>query len=147
MVQSATGTAPTPPSDGPHDLILNPSTAPQIWQRSGMLTRLADLKGVFKDGYTPEEIRSVFGRISDEGGPYLVCVWDYADDAGYGGNSQFYAEDDAGNFFEVRLEIHRWLSGELETPGAVDTWVCAPVAEPTDFPVSDDFHNYARSGD
>ncbi|WP_371591205.1 hypothetical protein [Streptomyces sp. NBC_00470] len=28
-------------------------------------------------------------------------------------------------------------------PGAVDMWVCAPVADPIEFAVSDDFHNYA----
>jgi hypothetical protein len=31
------------------------------------------------------------------------------------------------------------------TPDPLDTWVCAPVDEPTEFPVTDDFHNYARA--
>ncbi|MER7223329.1 hypothetical protein [Streptomyces rubradiris] len=109
------------------------------------LADLADLYGRFEDGYGPDDIRAVFGRIHAEGGPYLVCVWDYADEYGFGGDSQFYAEDADGRLFEVQPDIHRWLSGWQETPGAVDTWVCAPVSEPTEFPVSDDFHNYART--
>ncbi|MFE7443811.1 hypothetical protein ACFU7X_25560 [Streptomyces chartreusis] len=111
-----------------------------------LLTDIADLRGRFEDGYTPEDIRAVFGRIYDEGGPYLVCVWDSADEHGFGGNSQFYAENDDGDLFEVQPDIHRWLSGQQETPGAVDGWVCAPVAEPIEIAASDDFHNYARSG-
>ncbi|GGO98346.1 hypothetical protein [Wenjunlia tyrosinilytica] len=108
------------------------------------MTQLADLHGAFEIGYSADEVRSVFGRIAEEGGPYLVCVWDYADEYGFGGNSQFYAEGEDGGLFEVQPDLHLWLSGQQETPGPLDTWVCAPVAEPTEFPVSDDFHNYAR---
>ncbi|MFF4699891.1 hypothetical protein [Streptomyces chattanoogensis] len=110
-----------------------------------LLTRLADLRGRFNDGYTADDVRSVFGRISNEGGPYLVCLWDNADEYGFDGNSQFYAETE-GAFYEISPDIHQWLSGAQETPGPVETWVCAPVAEPFEFAVSDDFHNYARSG-
>jgi len=123
------------------DWITTPQATPDL------LTQLADLRGRFEDGYSPDDVRSVFGHIRDAGGPYLVCVWDYADDAGFGGNSQFYAEDEEGDFFEVQPDIYRWLSGEQETPGPVDTWVCEPVSEPFEFAVSDDFHNYAKSGD
>ncbi|MFF0170256.1 hypothetical protein [Streptomyces prasinus] len=110
-----------------------------------LLERIADLHGRFEDGYSADGIRTVFGRIYDEGGPYLVCVWEYADAYGFGGNSEFYAEGEDGDLFEVQPDIHRWLSGQQETPGPVDTWVCAPVTEPTEFPVTDDFHNYARA--
>ncbi|GAA2967885.1 hypothetical protein [Kitasatospora cinereorecta] len=109
------------------------------------LTQLAELHGTFERGYSADDVRSVFGRIADEGGPYLVCVWEYADEYGFGGNSEFYAEGEDGDLFEVQPDIHRWLSGQQETPGPLDTWVCAPVTEPTEFPVSDDFHNYARA--
>ncbi|MEU6680864.1 hypothetical protein [Streptomyces sp. NPDC046925] len=109
-----------------------------------LVAELADLRGRFEDGYTPEGIRSVFGRIQDAGGPYLVCVWEYADAFGFGGNSEFYAET-AGGFYEVSPDIHGWLSGDLETPGAPDTWVCAPLSQPLEFTVTDDFHNYART--
>ncbi|MBD0844275.1 hypothetical protein [Streptomyces sp. TRM68416] len=110
-----------------------------------VLSEIADLHGRFEDGYSADGIRTVFGRIYDEGGPYLVCVWEYADEYGFGGNSEFYAEGEDGDLFEVQPDIHRWLSGQQETPGPLDTWVCAPVTEPTEFPVSDDFHNYART--
>ncbi|MFI9186831.1 hypothetical protein ACIGXG_31950 [Streptomyces goshikiensis] len=109
------------------------------------LFAIADLRGRFEDGYSADGIRSVFGRIYDEGGPYLVCVWEYADAYGFGGSSHFYAEDEDGVFFEVQPDIHQWLSGRQETPGPVDGWICAPAADATEFPVSDDFHNYART--
>ncbi|MEV7535431.1 hypothetical protein [Streptomyces hydrogenans] len=107
------------------------------------LFAIANLRGRFEDGYSADGIRSVFGRIYDEGGPYLVCVWEYADEYGFGGSSQFYAEDEDGALFEVQPAIHQWLSGQQEAPGPVAEWICAPAAEPTEFPVSDDFHNYA----
>ncbi|MFD8415448.1 hypothetical protein ACFV2Q_27420 [Streptomyces sp. NPDC059650] len=109
-----------------------------------LLERMADLGGRIKDGYSASDIRAVFERICYDGGPYLVCVWEYADENGFGGSSQFYAEDEEGDLFEIRPDIYRWLSGQQETPGPVDTWICEPAAEPTEFPVSDDFHNYAR---
>ncbi|MEU9535891.1 hypothetical protein AB0D00_26730 [Streptomyces sp. NPDC048213] len=106
---------------------------------------LRDLHGRFADGYSADSIRSTFGRIEEAGGPFLVCVWDYADEYGFGGNSRFYAETENGDHFEVSPDIHQWLSGELKIPGPMTSWVCAPVAAPTDLPVSDDFHNYART--
>ncbi|WP_052433043.1 hypothetical protein [Streptacidiphilus carbonis] len=111
----------------------------------GLLADIADLHGRFEDGYSADDIRAVFGRIYDEGGPYLVCVWDHVDEYGFGGNSQFYAEEWDGGLFEVQPDIYRWLSGQQETPGPPGSWLCAPVAEPTEFPGSDDFHNYARA--
>ncbi|WP_446041122.1 hypothetical protein [Streptomyces sp. SID1121] len=124
----------------------NEWTLPDPTEEQGdVLAEIADLYGRFEDGYSADGIRTVFARIYDEVGVDLVCVWDYADEYGYGGNSEFFAEDEDGALFEVQPDIHLWLSGKRETPGPVDTWVCAPVTEPTDVPVSDDFHNYART--
>ncbi|MFI8200391.1 hypothetical protein ACIF6K_28355 [Streptomyces sp. NPDC085942] len=105
---------------------------------------IADLHGRFADGYTPEGIRDAFARIHEAGGPFLVCVWDYADDAGFGGSSQFYAETGNGELFEVEPDVHLWLSGQMELPAPMCNWVRGP-AGPADFPVTDDFHNYARA--
>ncbi|MFE1075136.1 hypothetical protein ACFW5W_28455 [Streptomyces sp. NPDC058783] len=121
-----------------------PPTEEQI-EAEDMLERIADLHGRFADGYSADGIRTVFGRIFDEDGPYLVCVWEYADKHGFGGNSEFYVEDDDFNLFEVHPDVHHWLTGQRDTPGPVASWTCAPVAERTDFPVTDDFHNYARA--
>ncbi|THA53249.1 hypothetical protein [Streptomyces sp. A1136] len=109
------------------------------------LAEIAELHGAFEHGYGADDIRNVFGRIYDAGGPYLVCVWDIADEYGFGGNSEFYAEDEDGSLFEVQPDIHLWLAGEQETPGPVHTWICARVREVVDFPATDDRHNYART--
>jgi hypothetical protein len=118
-----------------------PAPAP----RADALAQLTDLRGRFEGGYSADDIRAVFGRIYDAGGPYLVCVWEYADDAGFGGASQFYFESFDGTLFEIRPDIYRWLSGQQETPGPVSAWMGAHVYEPEEFPVTDDFHNYART--
>ena len=121
-----------------------PATADGLTpQQRDALAEIADLRGRFKDGYSAEDIRTVFSRIYDAGGPYLVCVWDYADEAGFGGNSQFYVEDDNGDFHEAQPDVHQWLSGQQETPEPFVGWVGAP-ATPIDYSVSDDFHNYGR---
>lgn len=109
-----------------------------------VLAALAHLRGRFAWGYGSDEISTVFGAIHEEGGPILVCVWDYADAYGYGGDSRFYAEGEDGTHFEIQPDVHQWLSGQLDTPGPVDTWVCAPVEEQVQFPGADGFYNYAR---
>ncbi|MEU8893676.1 hypothetical protein [Streptomyces sp. NPDC048442] len=137
-------------------LTLHPDSSPEALEAVGspgtpdpegpreVLAELTDLHSRFADGYTAEDIRAVFGRIHDAGGPCLVCVWNYWDEDGAGGDSEFYAEDEEGTFFEVQPDVYRWLSGQQATPGPVESWVCAPVAGPTEFPASDDCHNYAR---
>ncbi|MGY3341140.1 hypothetical protein ACVW0K_007333 [Streptomyces filamentosus] len=109
----------------------------------GLPADIADLHGAFEHGYGADDVRTVFGRISDAGGPYLVCVWDFADDHGFGGNSEFYAEADNGVLLELQPDVYRWLAGEQEDPGPLSAWTCAPVPELTEFATSDDFHNYA----
>ncbi|MGW2109919.1 hypothetical protein [Streptomyces sp. NPDC001948] len=118
-------------------------TTPQI--TPDPLIQLAELNGTFAFGYGADDVRSVFGRIADQGGPRLVCVWEYADDYGYSGNSIFYVEDEDGGLFEVNPDVHRWLRGQQETPGPLDTWTGPRAYEPEEFPISDDLHNYARA--
>ncbi|MER8233129.1 hypothetical protein [Streptomyces sp. NPDC094049] len=110
-----------------------------------LLTDLADLHGSFEHGYSADDIRRVFGRIGDAGGPYLVCVWELADDYGFGGNSEFYAEDENGHLSEIQPDVYGWLTGEQETPGPVDTWVCARVTGLAEFAATDDRHNCAKT--
>ncbi|MEW1639323.1 hypothetical protein AB0469_35375 [Streptomyces sp. NPDC093801] len=106
---------------------------------------LAELHGAFEHGYGADDIRRVFGRINDEGGPYLVCVWDIADDYGFGGNADFYAEDEECKLFELKPDVYRWLTGQQDSPGPLDTWVGAHVPELVEFAATDDRHNYART--
>ncbi|MET9324091.1 hypothetical protein ABZX75_28570 [Streptomyces sp. NPDC003038] len=106
---------------------------------------IADLRGAFEHGYGATDIRNVFGRIYDAGGPYLVCVWEVADDYGFGGNAQFYAEDDACRLFELRPDVYRWLTGQQENPGPIDTWIGAHRPELVEFAATDDCHNYAQT--
>ncbi|GAA1590627.1 hypothetical protein [Streptomyces globosus] len=108
-----------------------------------LLAEIAELHGAFEHGYGADDIRNVFGRIYDTGGPYLVCVWEVADDCGFGGKSEFYAEDEDGDLFEVRPDLYLWLTGQKGTPGPIDTWVGPHVPDLREFAATDDRHNYA----
>ncbi|MEV6404002.1 hypothetical protein AB0M58_13790 [Streptomyces bobili] len=109
-----------------------------------VLEKIADLKGRFTDGYTPEDINGVFARIEEAGGPSLVCAWERLDENGFGGNSEFYVDVDGG-LREISPDIYRWLNGQQDSPGDVDTWACAPVTPEPAFAASDDLHNCART--
>lgn len=51
------------------------------------VAHLIEHKGTFEDGYDDAAISSVLDGFETA---RLVCVWDYHDDYGYGGNSEFF---------------------------------------------------------
>ncbi|BBY54153.1 hypothetical protein H7J07_05955 [Mycobacterium koreense] len=84
-----------------------------------MTAALADLEKVFANGYTPDHIDSVLGDIFDRTGVSLVCVWEFIDGDGCGGDSQLYVLDDDGeNLYELVGDLWPWLlDGKSEAPG------------------------------
>ena len=60
---------------------------------------LADLAGAFSNGYTPKDVNRVCSRISEATGIELCILWDFYDDAGFGGNSD-YAVQFNGKLYE-----------------------------------------------
>jgi hypothetical protein len=116
-----------------------------------LLKAIAGLRGSMIDGYCPEDVNRILGRISDASGLQLVCVWDTYDSCGPRGDSQFYIEEDGGRLREVTGDLWRWLNDDPEnpdapaSPGAPATW----AGEPADFTNADlEYHdgfcNYAR---
>ncbi|MEU0770536.1 hypothetical protein [Streptomyces albogriseolus] len=105
-----------------------------------------DLRGCMRDGYTPEDVNRVFARLESVFGVRLVCVWNYVDALGFGGNSQFYVEH-GGRTFELAGDLWRWLNrppGAADapaTPGHPSSWLGAAV--PLTFDYEDWGHNYA----
>ncbi|MET9265232.1 hypothetical protein [Amycolatopsis sp. NPDC004079] len=104
------------------------------------------------DGYTPENVNSVLGQLSDLlPGFSIVCVWEYIDAYGYGGNSDFYVESESGEaLFCIAGDLWKWLNmrpddpGSPEAPGDPASWVGGACAEFTTADlVGDGFHNYA----
>lgn len=112
---------------------------------------LADLRGSMVDGYTSETVNSALGRITSASGLVLVCVWDYFDDFGTGGNSQFYIQQDTGRLRELAGDLWAWLNGSPAdpdtpaSPGLPSSWL-GGIADITteDLRYTDGFHNYAR---
>lgn len=110
-----------------------------------------ELRGCMDDGYTPDEVNSVLGQLSAMTGLRLVCIWDYYDEYGYGGNSEFYIEAlDGKSLFKLAGNLWAWLSKSVDdpdapaTPGDLRSWIGAEVSDvdPTDL-VGDGLHNYA----
>ncbi|MFF5265410.1 hypothetical protein ACFY4C_41560 [Actinomadura viridis] len=118
---------------------------------SRTLEVLADLRGNMVKGYTSETVNSVLGRITSASGYSLVCVWDYFDEFGTGGNSQFYIQQDPGQLRELAGDLWTWLNGSPEdpntpaSPGVPSSWL-GRIADITteDLRYTDGFHNYAR---
>ncbi|MFI6603839.1 hypothetical protein ACIBHX_47050 [Nonomuraea sp. NPDC050536] len=121
--------------------------------RPDPLESIADLRCSMVDGYTSETVNSALGRITAASGRFLVCVWDYVDAFGTGGNSQFYVQEAEGLLRELVGDLWPWLNGdpdapETTSPGTPDSWI-GEIAEVTteDLRFTDGFHNYARRND
>jgi hypothetical protein len=108
-----------------------------------------DLAGVFAMGYGPEDAADVFAQIADATGVTLVCLWRYFDDAGYGGDSQFYVLDEqpVGTvLYELDGDLWPWLLGDIpadQGPGEPPSWVGAKADIDLDALPVGDGGNYA----
>jgi hypothetical protein len=117
----------------------------------GLLEAIAGLRGSMIDGYCPEDVNRILGRISEAAGLDLVCVWDTYDSCGPGGNSQFYVEEQDGRLRDLAGDLWRWLNddpGDPDAPvipGAPSSWA-GELADFTtaDLEYDDGSCNYAR---
>lgn len=109
----------------------------------------ADLRGSMADGYDSDRVNRILGRVGKASGLRIVCVWDYHDAIGVGGDSDFYVIVD-GRFHHCAGDLWRWLNTSPDdpdapaVPGPPATWVGAPA----EFGVSrlryhDGAHNHA----
>ncbi|WP_336794408.1 hypothetical protein [Gordonia malaquae] len=72
-----------------------------------------DLAGVFLDGYDDDLIGSVLQEINSGADVELICVWEYVDDCGYGGDSCLHIVKD-GVPHQIAEALHLFL---FEAPG------------------------------
>lgn len=112
---------------------------------------ITELRGVFTDGYTADDINHVFGLLYDVYGLTLVCRWKLHKDGWFQGHSEFYFQDPDGLYYYEKGDVYDWLNG---TPGAPDSlgdlaqWRGAPVPDtdrmgPQHAVTHDGFHNCA----
>lgn len=110
------------------------------------------MRGAMAQGYTPDQVEAVLGYLGERSGLHLVCVWDFHDTFGFGGNSSFYIEAD-GYFHDLVGDLWGWLNrpgGDPDapaTPGHPHDWVGVMSTEVamSDIEFTDDGdHNYAR---
>lgn len=110
---------------------------------------IADLRGSMVIDYDAERVNQVLGRISAVSGLRIVCVWDYHDAFGFGGDSDFFVDVD-GRFHYCAGDLCRWLNtpeyepDAPDVPGAPSSWVGAPSEfHQGQFAYHDKGHNYA----
>jgi hypothetical protein len=120
---------------------------------AALLEAIADLRGSMIDGYCPEDVSRILGRVSGAAGMNLVCVWDTYDSFGPGGNSQFYIEETDGRLREIAGDLWRWLNDDPDdpaapaSPGCLAAWAGEPAGFTTaDLDYDDGFRNYAHRG-
>ncbi len=129
-----------------------PSPVPDADARLAALlaTNGEELRGCMRDGYTDDDVNAILGQLADTVGLNLVCVWDYVDTWGPGGNSDFFILAPNGQLHELIGELWRWLNDDPEDPqapthpGTPGTWVGPPDDRPDDACAwNDGRHNFA----
>ncbi|BBX87971.1 hypothetical protein [Mycolicibacterium aubagnense] len=109
---------------------------------------LSEFEARFSQGYTPEDINRVLGRIQLLTVTRIICVWEYFDDDGYGGNSELFFID-RHTAHELAGQLWPWLlDGRSEAPhgpGDAASW----KGRRADFDYTslsgDGLHNCARA--
>lgn len=106
-----------------------------------------ELRGRFRYGYTPDDFRKLAEVIASDTGVELCCVWEYFDDCGYGGGSEFVIGDQ-GRFYELVGDLWPWLSADdgcdaPADPGDPETWRGPLSGVPVDDLDGDGNGNYA----
>jgi hypothetical protein len=93
---------------------------------------LRDYAGVFKDGYTPEDVDRAMGAVRDATGIELAILWDFCDEAGFGGNSDYaisYLGDlyDFEDITEDEADIPSFLAGDGPCPDQLSIRLCGKL--------------------
>ena len=83
------------------------------------LADLANLAGVFVDGYTPEDVCARSAAFAALTGYSLVAVWSYVDAWGAGSDSLLYLRDTAGQLYDLPDVVWDFLSGQGIPPRAL----------------------------
>lgn len=89
---------------------------------------LEPFRGVFRDGWTDEDIQETLPQVSDAVGQRVVCVWEREDWWGCGGSSTLAVVVDGGKLAPVPVELWDYL---VEAEGTAEAVLSA-------FPVSPD---------
>ncbi|WP_280217286.1 hypothetical protein [Nocardia neocaledoniensis] len=81
-----------------------------------------ELQGSLAHDYSPDEVAAVLRRLGNLTGMHLVCVWEYLDDTGAGGHSEFYIRSVGGDtLFRLAGDLLAWLTTPADDPAAPAT--------------------------
>ncbi|WP_280470680.1 hypothetical protein [Nocardia farcinica] len=100
---------------------LDIASAPTCWSAP------AELRSRLDDGYDSDLITAVLGQISDASGVAVVCLWDYYDEFGYGGDSDFRILSPHGQLYHLNGDLADWLTETHDHapahPGSPASWI------------------------
>ena len=75
----------------------------------------ADLNGVASEGWTDLDAEAITVDLENVYGVRFICVWDFHDDYGFGGDSSLaYRDNVVGRWREVPPALHELLFGHYE---------------------------------
>lgn len=111
-----------------------------------MTASLTNYERCFSDGYDEDDINDVLGRIQELTGTTIMCLWEFFDHLGYGGDSELFVLDD-GALYTLEGGLWPWmLDGTSEAPngpGTPVTWKGQPTGHVAHEFHGDNQHNLA----
>ncbi|MBC7303183.1 hypothetical protein [Nocardia salmonicida] len=108
----------------------------------------AELRSRLVDGYDSDQITSVLGQISAASGLAVVCLWNYVDNFGFGGDSDFRILSPHGQLYYLDGDLSDWLTDTPDHapahPGSPASWIGGIDTDAIDIAGGDGRHSLAR---
>ncbi|MEU6349983.1 hypothetical protein ABZ896_11715 [Streptomyces sp. NPDC047072] len=102
------------------------------------------LKNFLAEGYSDDEVADVLGSVAEVTGVHVVCLWDYVDRYGCGGDSDWYVRAPNGSLHWLACDLFSWINYGENAPGDPSTWAGSPAGITTSTLVTVSPFNYAR---
>jgi hypothetical protein len=103
-----------------------------------------DLKNFLGEGYSDDEVVDVLGPVAEATGVHVICLWDYVDRYGCGGDSTWYVLAPGGALHWLVGGLFAWINHGQGDPGDPATWTGGAIGVTTNTLVAVDPYNYAR---
>ncbi|WP_328373047.1 hypothetical protein OG800_49570 (plasmid) [Streptomyces sp. NBC_00445] len=117
-----------------------PAPAPGAAERLAHL----DLKNFLSEGYSDEEVTAVLGPVAEATGVHVICLWDYVDRYGCGGDSDWYVMTPSGALHRLAGGLFSWINYGEGKPCDPATWIGNATGVTSSTLAAVDPYNHAR---